>query len=157
MSGKIPEQPDQRVVMLKGTDENLRVLGLGWNPKNSSITYEVTLNFNIKKRRVVLVETLLKMKSSALLNFLTRRVVSRYLVNQGISEGSMVSKAWLGRPLRANVCNKWSNFLPPCSALVLQRLCLQRCLRSAETIGLPWLIILTDGSDLTYGFAAYIR
>ena len=38
--------------MLKGTDQNLRVLGLGWNPENDSIIYEVTLNFSSKKRGV---------------------------------------------------------------------------------------------------------
>ena len=35
----------QRLVMLKGTDQNLRVFVLGWNPEDDSIIYEVTLNF----------------------------------------------------------------------------------------------------------------
>ncbi|CAB4001317.1 Hypothetical predicted protein [Paramuricea clavata] len=74
---KSVESSDQGLIMLKGTDENLRVLGLGWNPKKDTITYE--------------------------------------------------------------------------------RLCLERCLLPVNSDGRPWLIILSDGSDLAYGFAAYIR
>ena len=32
-----------------------------------------------------------------------------------------------------------------------------RCLRPHDAIGRPWLIILSDASDLAYGYAAYIR
>ena len=41
----VTEHSKQRVVMLKGTDQNLRVLVLGWNPEDDSIIHEVTLNF----------------------------------------------------------------------------------------------------------------
>ena len=46
------EQSKQLVVILKGTNQNLRVLGLGWNPEDDSIIYEVTLNFSSKKSGV---------------------------------------------------------------------------------------------------------
>ena len=58
-------------------------------------------------------------------------------------------------PLPANICQRWSNFFA--ALFKLQRLCLKRCLKPVEAIGQPWLIILSDGSDLAYGFAAYIR
>ncbi len=45
-------ESDQQPVMLKGTHDNLRVLGLGWNPANDTIVFEVTLNFSRKKRGV---------------------------------------------------------------------------------------------------------
>jgi hypothetical protein len=34
-------QCERTHTLLKGTDENLRVLGLGWNPKNDTVVYEV--------------------------------------------------------------------------------------------------------------------
>ena len=36
--------------MLKGSDSNLRVLGLGWNPVEDTVVFEVTLNFSKKKK-----------------------------------------------------------------------------------------------------------
>lgn len=36
--------------MLKGTDSSLRVLGLGWNPVEDTVVFEVTLNFSKKKK-----------------------------------------------------------------------------------------------------------
>ncbi|CAB3984060.1 Hypothetical predicted protein [Paramuricea clavata] len=113
---KSVESSDQGLIMLKGTDENLRVLGLGWNPKKDTITYEVTLNFSSKRHGVRTGPNLLENDlPSALPNVLTRRIVLE------------------------------------------QRLCLERCLRPVNSNGRPWLIILSDGSDLAYGFAAYIR
>ena len=34
------------------TESNLRVLGLGWDPRSDSILYEVVLNFSKKKHGV---------------------------------------------------------------------------------------------------------
>ncbi len=39
----------------------------------------------------------------------------------------------------------------------LEQLRFSRCLRPKDAIGRPWLIILSDGSDLAFGHAAYIR
>ena len=38
--------------MLKGTDSNLRVLGLGWNPVEHTVVFEVTLNFSKRKKGI---------------------------------------------------------------------------------------------------------
>lgn len=38
--------------MLKGTDDNLRVLGVGWNPASDTIVFEVSLKFSSEKRGV---------------------------------------------------------------------------------------------------------
>ena len=40
------------VKLLKGTDTSLRVLGIGWDPRDDVILYEVTLNFSNKRRGV---------------------------------------------------------------------------------------------------------
>ena len=38
--------------MLKGTESNLRALGIGWNPVENTAVFEVTFNFSKKKRGV---------------------------------------------------------------------------------------------------------
>ena len=168
---KSVESSDQELIMLKGTDENLRVLGLGWNPKKDTITYEVTLNFSSKRRGVRTGPNLLESDlPSALPNVLTRRIILEQVMKIYdplglISPFTLVAKIYLREtwsrklgwddPLPAELCNKWSNFFT--ALFKLQRLCLERCLRPGNSDGRPWLIILSDGSDLAYGFAAYIR
>ena len=39
----------------------------------------------------------------------------------------------------------------------LEYLSFDRCLRPPNSIGQPWLLILSDGSDLAYVFVVYIR
>ncbi|XP_048579343.1 uncharacterized protein LOC125560937 [Nematostella vectensis] len=73
---KSPKDPRD---MLKGTEDNLRVLGVGWQPVKDTLVYK------------------------------------------------------------------------------LEHLELDRCLRPPNAEEKPWLIILSDGSDLAYGFAAYVR
>ena len=168
---KSVESSDQELKMLKGTDENLRVLGLGWNPKKDTITYEVSLNFSSKRRGVRTCPNLLESDlPSALPNVLTRRIILEQVMKIYdplglISQFTLMPKIYLREtwsrklgwddPLPAELCNKWSNFFT--ALFKLQRLCLERCLRPGNSDGRPWLIILSDGSDLAYGFAAYIR
>ena len=51
--------------------------------------------------------------------------------------------------------SKWIQFFT--SLFQIQSLKYPRCLQPADAKGLPWLVILSDGSDLAYGFSAYIR
>ena len=62
--------------MLKGTDTNLRVLGLGWEPRSEMILHEVTLNFS-KKRRGIRTDVNLREADlpMALPEILTKRTV----------------------------------------------------------------------------------
>ena len=48
----VPKDRSRERPLLKGIDANLRVLGVGWRPKEDVIAYEVTLNFSQKKRGV---------------------------------------------------------------------------------------------------------
>ena len=50
---------------------------------------------------------------------------------------------------------KWVKFF--ISLLELEKLNLPRCLRPPNAVGETWLVILSDGSDVAYGFVAYIR
>ena len=62
--------------MLKGTDSNLRVLGLGWNPVEDTVVFEVTLNFSKKKKGMYTAPNLKKAYlPQALLLVLTRKIV----------------------------------------------------------------------------------
>ena len=58
-------------------------------------------------------------------------------------------------PLSAHLTTKWVKFFTTISQL--EHLRYPRCLQPEDAIGRPWLIILSDGSDIAYGFAAYIR
>ena len=57
--------------------------------------------------------------------------------------------------LPADLTTKWVSFFT--TLFQLDRLRLSRSLRPEDAVGRPWLIILSDGSDLAYGYAAYIR
>lgn len=37
---------------MKGTGDNLRVLGVGWNPVQGTVVFEVTINFSKKRKGV---------------------------------------------------------------------------------------------------------
>ena len=44
-----PQETSKSLSLLKGTESNLRVLGLEWNPAIDCLLYEVVLNFSTKK------------------------------------------------------------------------------------------------------------
>ena len=49
----VPDGPaSTHTNMLKGTDSNLRVLCLGWNPVEDTVVFEVTINFSKKKKGI---------------------------------------------------------------------------------------------------------
>ena len=58
-------------------------------------------------------------------------------------------------PLPTDLTTKWIRFFT--TLFRLEQLRFPRCLRPEDAIGRPWLVILSDGSDLAYGYAAYIR
>ena len=58
-------------------------------------------------------------------------------------------------PLPAHPTAKWVKFFT--TMFPLEQLRLPRCLQPEDAVGRPWLIILSDGSDIAYGFAAYVR
>ena len=49
----IPDGPVSTYTnMLTGTNSNMRVFGLGWNPVEDTVVFEVTLNFRKKKKGI---------------------------------------------------------------------------------------------------------
>jgi len=157
--------------LLKGTDENLRLLGVGWNPEKDTVVFEVTLNFSKKKKGIHTGPNLKKSDlPQALPTVLTRRIVLGQVMTiydplGFICPYTLFGKVYLRETwsrkldwddrLPDELLAKWAHFF---SALFqLEQLELHRCLRPPNSVGLPWLIILSDGSNLAYGFAAYIR
>ena len=157
--------------MLKGTDSSLRVLGLGWNPVEDTVVFEVTLNFSKKKKGTHIGPCLKKADlPQGLPLVLTRRIVLSQVMMIFDPLGFVCPYTLLGKihlretwslklgwddPLPIHLRSKWVHFF--CSLFQLEQLRLGRCLRPPDSVGRPWLIIFSDGSDLAYGFAAYIR
>ena len=153
--------------MLKGSESNLRVLGLGWNP----VVFEVTLNFSKKKKGTHTGPNLKEADlPQALPLVLTRRIVLAQVMMIFDPLGFVCPYTLLGKiHLRETWSLKlgWDDQLPSnlrskrvhffCSLFQLEQLSLDRCLRPPDSVGRPWLIIFSDGSDLAHGFAAYIR
>ena len=157
--------------LLKGTDANLRVLGVGWKPKEDVIVYEVTLNFSQKRRGVRTGPNLmLNDLPEALPDILTKRIVLQQVMKIYDPLGLVCPFTPIGKiylretwsrnlgwddQLPVDLRAKWLKFF--ISLFELEKLSLQRCLRPPEAVGNPWLIIFSDGSDIAYGFVAYIR
>ena len=157
--------------MLKGTDSNLRVLGLGWNPVEDTVVFEVTLNFSKKKKGMYKAPDLKKADLlQALLLVLTRRIVLGQVMMLFDPLGFVCPYTLLGKiylretwsqklgwddQLPTDLRAKWVHFF--CTLFQLEQLSLDRCLRPPNSVGRPWLIIFSDGSDLAHGFTAYVR
>ena len=157
--------------MLKGTDENVKVLGIGWEPQSDVLVYDVTLNFS-KKRKGVRSEPNLTEADlpKAIPLILTRRsvlaqVMALYDPLGLVCPFTLIGKLYLREtwsrrlgwddPLPDDLHAKWKQFFT--TLFQLERLKLPRCLKPTDATGQPWLVVLSDGSDLAYGFAAYIR
>ena len=157
--------------MLKGSDGNLRVLGLGWRPEEDVIVFQVALNFS-RKRRGVHIEPDLSKEDllGCLPSVLTRRIVLEQVMRMYDPLGLVcpftlwakiyLRETWMKKlgwddQLPDDMRDKWMNFFT--LAFELEQLKLKRSLHPGDAVGRPWLIILSDGSDLAYGFAAYIR
>lgn len=95
--------------MKKGTRDTLRVLGVGWNPVQDTVVFEVTLNFSKKRKGVHTGPNLEKADvPQALPLVLTKRIVLGQVMMIYVPLGSVlpftknlparnvVSEAWLG-------------------------------------------------------------
>ena len=167
----VDNQGEGAQAVLKGNENNLRVLGIGWKPKEDVIVFQVSLNFSKKKKGVRTGPNLtVKDLPQSIPPKLTRRIVLEQVMTiydplGFMSAFTLLAKVYLRETwelklewddqLPSELCRKWTNFFT--QMFELEQLKLERCLHPPGTVGKPWLIILSDGSDLAYGFAAYIR
>ena len=148
-----------------------RVLGAVWKPCEDTLIYKVTLNFSRKRKGVhvgpdLQAEDIPKM----IPNSLTRRMVLSQVMRIYDPLGflcpfTLRAKIYLRETwalklgwddtLPGHMHKRWTEFF--CEMYDIEKLSYPRCLHPANTVGDPWLIILSDGSDTAYGFIAYIR
>ena len=152
-------------------DCKMGVLGVLWSSEKDSMTFQATLNFSAKKRGVRVGGNIRREEvPEAIPLMLTRRLVLQQVMSiydpMGlISPFLLLAKinlreTWklqLGwdNELPPEIHRKWVNFFT--NLYQIEDLELPRCLRPANAVGHPWLILLSDGSELAYGCAAYAR
>lgn len=161
----IDEVPNDQV------EKDSRVLGVGWNTAADVMVYKVALNFSKKKKGVRTGPNLLRPEVPKLIpTILTRRIVLcqamgiydpmglvcpfTLISRINLRETWQIDLGW-DDPLPQALRDKWISFFK--LMFDLEDLRYERCLRPKDAVGEPWLIIFSDGSDLAYGFSAYIR
>ena len=147
------------------------VLGTTWTINDDSISFPSKINFSKKKRNVrtgprVTLETLLE---EAPANFTLRLVLEQVM---GIYDPFgllapflllakiLLRKIWAlklkwDEPISTEMRTEWLDFFR--QVLEAEKLRFPRCLKPLNALGSPALIILSDGSDVAYGCAAYIH
>ena len=157
-----------------GVPSNLNpisVLGINWSPGEDVITFKVSLNFSPKKRGIrTLPDISLSQVASLIPLTLTRRIVlaqvmgiydplgflSPFLIKAKVYlRQSWVENLQWDEPFSDSLYNLWKQFFIDLADI--ENLSFPRCLKPQNSIGDPQLIILSDGSELAYGCAAYIR
>ena len=166
VSGREVKEEGQQ---LKGENGITSVLGTAWNHMEDVFTFVPILNFS-KKKRGVRTEPDLKRSEvpERLPDCLTRRMVLQQVMaiydpmgmlapftiiaKQHLRETWKLKLDWdedMPAYMKKNWCEFFSNMFE------MEDLKFPRCLRPDDAEGNPWLVILSDGSDLAYGCAAY--
>ena len=159
--------------LLKGHGgTNLKVLGVGWNPKEDLIVFTSDLNFSAKRKGKrsgpdATVDTLL----ASIPLILTRRVVLEQVMRPYDPIGLIGPYLLCGKILLRRTWElglQWDDAIPDDLraewikwfqvAFQLVDLTFPRCTRPRMVLECdPWLVIFKDGSKTAYGFTAYVR
>ena len=155
----------------ESADGCIGVLGVNWNPNEDTITFRASLNFS-KKKHGERTEPNLDRKSlpESLPRVLTKRLVLQQVMGIYdpiglVSPFTFLAKIYLRETWQSGL--DWDDVLPPQlyrkwveffkKLFLLEELIFPRCMRPTNAVGVPWLIILSDGSDQAYGCSAYVR
>lgn len=157
---------------LKRTEEgNTGVLGVSWNPKEDSVSTPAVLNFSDKKHGHR-TEPNLKMEDlpHRIPDILTKRLVLQQTMSMydplglvapfTLKAKILLREAWRleldwDDPLPPTLYQSWVKFFR--SMFLMENLSFPRCLKPSGVVGDPWLILMSDGSELAYGAVAYVR
>ena len=157
---------------LKQTSEGqIGVLGVLWDPVRDEISYKAVLNFSNKKHGQRTLSNLTKEEvPKCLPETLTKRLVLQQVMGIYDPLGFIAPFTLLARVLLRETWQlglDWDDPLPPSShkqwtkyfkdMFLIENLAFPRCLRPAHCFSNPWLLLLSDGSSLAYGCAAYLR
>ena len=173
-SGEKVPRVDPSVIPMSNVDEApqcSRVLGVVWNSERDVVKFIPVLNFSPKRKGVYTkVDLTVADVPQSIPLQLTRRMVLEqtmklfdpfgFLSPFSLLAKSLLRETWVGKlgwddPLSEQLRNKWVAFFV--QLFQVANLEYDRCLKPAHAVGLPSLIILSDGSDLAYGCIAYIR
>ena len=151
--------------------ETKKVLGVCWVASDDVLVFKSQLNFSPKRRNVRTGPDLLPSEVPDLLPAtLTRRLVLQQVMGvfdpYGILSPFMLQaklllrETWVGKlhwdePLPPLLDRKWREFFT--SLVEIDSLKYDRCITPEGAVGLPMLILLSDGSEVAYGCSAYIR
>ena len=158
--------------LLKGAvEEETSILGANWNPVDDCITFHASLNFSSKKGGVNSEPDLKEADlPESLPHKMTRRMVLRQVMSIYdplglISPFTLKAKLLLRKTWEKKL--GWDELMPEklhtdwvecfISQFKLEQLKFERVLKPTEPCDSPWLILFSDGSELAYGFVAYIR
>lgn len=152
-------------------DSTIQVLGVTWDSETDVIKLKGNLNFSAKKRGIRTGEDLTAENIPLLIpEVLTRRIVLEQTMRiydpMGLlSPFTLIAKEYLretwtrklqwDEPIPSDLRDKWIELFR--QIYQIAELQYDRCLKPKEATGQPALILLSDGSDRAYGFAAYIR
>ena len=158
--------------MNSGSNEGvLRVLGTIWNPVQDCILFEPRLNFSKKCRGIRIESNITGFEvRDSIPTILTRRMVLEQVMGIFdplglLSPFLLMAKVYLREtwilklgwddPIPANLYDKWKLFF--IKLFEVDSLEFPRCLKPTKATSYPQLIILSDGSEIAYGCAAYVR
>ena len=153
------------------SEEEENVLGIRWAPSSDDFKFKVTIKLKRDKEDVI-VTTLIEFQSIIGSIVFTRRLllsnVARifdpvgFLIPIILEAKLLMRESWCGSvigwddPLPEELSKRWIEFLE--SLLELQEISFKRSLwPDEEVIGLPTLVVFSDGSKLAFGAVAYIR
>ena len=156
---------------LKRIEGNTGVLGVSWNPKEDSVSTPAVLNFSSKKHGHR-TEPNLKIEDlpHRIPDILTKRIVLQQTMSMYdplglVAPFTLKAKILLREAWRLEL--DWDDPLPPKlyqswviffrSMFLMESLSFPRCLKPSGVVEDPWLILMSDGSELAYGAVAYVR
>ena len=148
-----------------------KVLGINWVAVEDKLLFEVQLNFSVKRRNVRTGPNLLSCEVPHLLpNILIRRIVLQQvmaifdpygllapfvLIAQMLLRETWTLKLQWDDPLPTSMHSRLVDFFT--QLFETNKLKYDRCVTPEGAVGKPDLILFSDGSQVAYGCAAYIR
>ena len=152
-------------------DGVVKVLGVGWKPKDDTVGFQASLNFSPKKQGIHIHPDLKPEEISRNIPVkLTKRIVLAQvmriydplgLLSPFTFQGKvLLRKSWqlkLGwdEALPSTLHEQWSKFFIESGEI--SKIWYPRTTKPENSIGKPILVIYSDASDEAYGFVAYAR
>ena len=148
-----------------------QVLGVSWIASEDSIVFQVSLNFSPKRRNLQSQPDLdLTQIPTMIPDILTRGMVLQQVMRvfdpfRFFAPFMVIAKVYLretwilklvwDEPLPEELCLKWREFFTQMFDMEDHKF--SRYLKPKDAVGDPTLVIFSDGSEVAYGCAAYIR